>query len=128
MATKPKTASCPYCDRPMQVAAMSCDACGVTITGEFRETVFDQLDSDDLDFLEEYMFAGFSIKALAESSGRGYAAIRSRLDRIIDRCSGLRDLEMQRRDILARLSAGTIGASEAARLIDDVSRSSQEKE
>lgn len=128
MATKPKTASCPYCDHPMRVAAMHCASCGVTVTGEFRETIFDQLDADDLEFLEEYMLAGFSIKALAESSGKGYAAIRSRLDRIIDRCNGLRDLETRRRDVLEKLSAGDISASEATKLIEDISRSSDKKE
>lgn len=128
MTAKPKTASCPYCDHPMRTRSMRCDSCGVTVTGEFAETLFSRLNADDLDFLEEYTLAGFSIKALAESSGRGYAAIRSRLDRIIERCRELRGRETEKREILARLAAGNITAGEAARLIEDISRQDDLKE
>jgi len=112
----------------MRTQAMRCDSCGVTVSGDFPESLLGQLRGEDLDFLEEYMLAGFSIKALAESSGKGYAAIRSRLDRIIERCRGLREREARRRDVLARLSAGEIGAAEAARLIEGISRQGTEKE
>ena len=34
------------------------------------------MTADDLAFLERYLMAGFSIKAMAEQNGMGYTAIR----------------------------------------------------
>ncbi len=96
---------------------MACDACEVEIRGAFRETLFDQLGADDLAFLSQYLLAEFSIKALAEQSGMGYTAIRSRLDRIIARYRQLHAGEDEKRRILSRLEAGEIDAERAAALI-----------
>lgn len=119
MARIPHT-RCPYCDLAMRTSALKCDACGVEVRGEFGETMFQRLSSDDLAFLEEYLLADFSIKALSERSGLGYAAIRSRLDRIIGQYRDLREGEAERRAILKRLERGDINAAEAAELISRV--------
>jgi hypothetical protein len=75
--------SCPSCGLPMQTAAMSCPACNVKIEGSFSETFFNRLGPEDQAFLEQYLLAGFSIKTLEQNRSLGYAAIRSRLDRLI---------------------------------------------
>jgi hypothetical protein len=101
----------------MRTLVMRCDACGVEVRGDFSETLFGRLPAEDLECLEQYLLAGFSIKALAASSGMGYTVIRAKLDRLIERCTQLRDEEIGTRRILARLSEGEITATEAARLI-----------
>ena len=83
MEPKRKSRDCPYCGAPMRPVVMVCDRCEVEIRGRFRVTQFSRLSSEDLEFLQGYLLAGFSIKALAERSGLGYVAIRNRLDRII---------------------------------------------
>lgn len=97
---------------------MACDRCGIEIRGRFRQTQFSRLSSDDLEFLERYLLAGFSIKGLAEESGLGYVAIRNRLDRFIASYRRLYEGEEAKRAILERLERGEISAEAAAEEIE----------
>jgi len=113
MRRKMLSTSCPSCGLPMQTAAMSCTACGVKIEGNFSETFFNRLSPDDQKFLEQYLLAGFSIKTLEQSSSLGYAAIRSRLDRLIKNYKALAKMDAQKKAILEKLRADEISVAEA---------------
>jgi hypothetical protein len=104
---------CPYCGAAMHTAVMACDRCVVEVRGRFRTTHFSRLPDEDLEFLERYLLAGFSIKALAEISGMGYVAIRTRLDRVIRLYRDLHDNEEAQHVILERLDKGEISPAEA---------------
>ena len=110
--------SCPSCGLPMQTAAMSCTTCGVKIEGSFSQTSFDRLTPEDQKFLERYLLAGFSIKTLEQSSSLGYAAIRSRLDRIIAKYKALVKMDAQKKAILEQLRANEISVAEAKEKIE----------
>jgi len=97
----------------MQTVAMVCPACSLKIEGRFVETFFDRLSDDNRRFLEQYLLAGFSIKALEQQGPLGYAAIRARLDRLIAEYRGLIEADARKRTIIARLSAGEINAEQA---------------
>lgn len=118
MTPTPRKPDCPYCGASMRPVAMTCDRCGVEIRGQFRETPFSRLSSENLEFLERYLLAGFSIKALAEESGLGYVAIRNRLDRLIESYRNLRNNEEAKRGILEQLEKGDISAKEAAEAME----------
>jgi hypothetical protein len=113
MKRKMLSTSCPSCGLPMQTAAMSCTACGVKIEGNFSETFFNRLSPEDQQFLEQYLLAGFSIKTLEQSSSLGYAAIRSRLDRLIANYEALVKMDAQKKAILEKLRADEISVAEA---------------
>lgn len=117
MNAKLRHNSCPYCDASMRPVAMECPLCGVEIRGRFRQTQFQMLSADDQELLEKYLLAGFSIKALAEQTGMGYTAIRSRLDRLIERYDRLRQGEDEKKRILDSVATGEISVAEAAELI-----------
>ncbi|MBI4555973.1 MAG: DUF2089 family protein [Candidatus Hydrogenedentes bacterium] len=89
-------------------------------TGQYRHTQYSRLPSEDLEFLEQYLLAGFSIKALAEESGLGYVAIRNRLDRAIELYRKLYRNEETKRTILERLEQGEISPREAAEAIERI--------
>ncbi|MFA6244482.1 MAG: DUF2089 family protein [Candidatus Hydrogenedentales bacterium] len=114
---KPVSASCPYCGGGMRTTAMSCAACNVEVRGRFRESLFQQLSDPEQQFLESFLLADFSIKELANRSGMGYQAIRTRLDRLIETYQGLRNAEDQKKRILERVALGEISATEGANLI-----------
>ncbi|GMW01689.1 MAG: hypothetical protein AMXMBFR84_28260 [Candidatus Hydrogenedentota bacterium] len=114
---------CPYCGAAMRTIVMECDQCHVEVRGQFRETQFQRLAADDLHFLEKYLLAQFSIKALAEESGLGYTAIRSRLDRIIEAYGLLHRKEQERKAVLDRLQRGEMSLDDAARQLENVSHS-----
>jgi hypothetical protein len=92
---------------------MSCAACGVKIEGNFSETFFGKLPPEDQKFLEQYLLAGFSIKTLEQKSPLGYAAIRSRLDRLISNYDALRKMDAQKKAILEQLREDKITVNEA---------------
>jgi hypothetical protein len=121
MAKKLLSTSCPSCGLPMQTAAMTCTTCGVKIEGSFSETFFDRLDAEDQKFLEQYLLAGFSIKTLEQNSSLGYAAIRSRLDRLIANYKSLKKMDAQKKAILEQLRENEISVAEAKERIEKLS-------
>ena len=121
MAKKLLSTSCPSCGLPMQTAAMACAACGVKIEGNFSETFFDKLAPEDQDFLEQYLLAGFSIKTLEQRGTLGYAAIRSRLDRLIANYKAVKKMDAQKKAILEQLRTEEISVAEAKEKLEKLS-------
>lgn len=115
--TTPLQPECPYCSVPLRPVAMQCPVCDTEIRGRFRQTLFQMLDADEQDLLERYLLADFSIKALAAEGEMGYAAIRSRLDRLIAHYEQLRSKEDQRKMILQKVASGGLTAAKAAEMI-----------
>lgn len=113
--------SCPRCGLPMQTAAMACPTCQVKVEGRFSDTLFDKLTPEDQKFLEQYLLAGFSIKTLEETSSFGYAAIRSRLDRLIANYNALETMDAQKRAILKQLRNDEISVAEAKEKLEMLS-------
>ena len=111
---------CPCCGLPMRTAAMACPTCQVKIEGDFSETLFDRLTCEDQKFLEEYLLAGFSIKTLEQSSSLGYAAIRSRLDKLIANYKVLAKMDDQKKAVLEKLRAGQISVTEAKDMLEQL--------
>ncbi len=105
----------------MQTAAMVCTTCDVKIEGDFSTTLFDKLPPDDQIFLEQYLLAGFSIKTLEENGELGYAAIRSRLDRLIANYEALRKMDAQKKAVLEKLRTGEISVTEAKKKLEKLS-------
>jgi len=104
----------------METVAMRCGHCDVEVRGQFRGTQFARLSSDDQAFLERYLLAGFSIKALAEQSDMGYTAIRTRLDRLIADYRSLKSNEDARLRILESIEKGEMTPEEAVRAMEDL--------
>jgi hypothetical protein len=121
MARKLLSTSCPSCALPMQISGMSCAACGVKIEGNFSETFFNRLPAEDQRFLEQYLLAGFSIKTLELSSPLGYAAIRSRLDRLIANYKALAKMDAQKKAVLEQLRSDKISVAEAKEKLEKLS-------
>jgi hypothetical protein len=115
--------SCPYCDASLRPVAMECPVCGVEIRGRFRQTLFQMLTPEEQELLEKYLLAGFSIKALEQETGMGYVAIRTRLNRLIERYQRLRQGENEKRKILDKVASGEITAAQAAELITRIQTS-----
>lgn len=113
MEKKFLSTSCPCCGLPMQMSAMTCTPCGVKVEGNFSVTAFNRLSPQDRRFLEQYLLAGFSIKSLEGSSTLGYAAIRSRLDKLIERYKAIKKMDGQKKIILGQLRKDEISVIQA---------------
>ena len=121
MARKLLSTSCPCCGLAMQTTAMGCAVCGVKIEGNFSQTFFDRLPPEDQEFLEKYLLAGFSIKTLEKKSPLGYAAIRSRLDRLIASYKTLKKMDAQKKAVLEQLRGNEISVAEAKEKLEKLS-------
>lgn len=97
----------------MQMSAMTCTPCGIKVEGNFSGTSFNSLSLQDQRFLEQYLLAGFSIKTLEESSTLRYAAIRSRLDKLIECYNAIKRMEAQKKAILEQLRKDEINVAQA---------------
>jgi hypothetical protein len=102
----------------MRTASLACPTCQVKIEGDFSETLFDRLNSEDQKFLEQYLLAGFSIKTLEQNSSLGYAAIRSRLDKLIANYKSVAKMDGQKKGILEKLRANEISVTEAKDMLE----------
>ena len=67
---------------------MACDACGVAVEADFPPARLSQLPTEHQQFVEMFVLAGGSLKAIAEQTGVSYPTVRSRLDKVI---AALRD-------------------------------------
>ena len=105
----------------MQIAAMSCAACEVKVEGNFSQTFFDRLTLEDQEFLEQYLLAGFSIKTLEQNGSLGYAAIRTRLDRLIANYKMLKKMDAQKKAVLEELRINKITVAEAKEKLEKLS-------
>lgn len=65
--------------------------------------------------------AGFSIKTLEQNSPLGYAAIRSRLDRLIANYETLKKMDAQKKAILEKLRTDEITVAEAKEKLEKLS-------
>ncbi|MBN1508236.1 MAG: DUF2089 family protein [Sedimentisphaerales bacterium] len=97
---------------------MKCVLCDVKVEGSFSQAAFDRLSPEDQEFLERYLLAGFSIKALEQNGPMGYAAIRSRLDRLIASYKALVKMDAQKKAVLEQLRAERITVAEARRKLE----------
>ncbi|MCK4998716.1 MAG: DUF2089 family protein, partial [Anaerohalosphaera sp.] len=71
-------------------------------------------------FLEEYLLCGFSIKSLEKTTPHGYAAIRSRLDKVIDNYKQLKKNDLCKKAILEQLSKGKISVDQAKDQLENI--------
>lgn len=113
----PISVACPYCGTAMRVRTMECVSCGIEVQGRFRDSLFQLLTDEEQRFLEQYLLADFSIKELAAQTAMGYAAIRSRLDRLIADYRKLMMNEETQKRILEKVASGELSAGEAAERI-----------
>lgn len=114
---------CPACEGELIVTQQTCLHCGTSVVGEFRPTIFARLSPEDLAFLEVFIKNKGNVKEMERELGESYWAIRNRINEIIEvlglekknvePADSAAEIKAQRQQILARLSAGEIDATEA---------------
>lgn len=95
--------ACPYCSHAMQITQMSCSACAVSVQAKFPPSRLAMLPLEHQRFIELFVLADGSLKAIAEQTGVSYPTIRSRLDKVVD---ALRREMGKGRDSTPKMSAG----------------------
>ena len=127
--------NCPACGGEIIVTQIGCIDCDCNVTGRFQPTIFNRLSPESLAFVETFVRLRGNIKDMERELGIPYSTIRNRLDEVIAELGfvpGLapehdphnnHTIAITRREILDRLEAGEITATEAA---TELSRLKQE--
>lgn len=121
MADEPIGNACPYCGSPMTVTRMACHACTVAIEAAFPVSRLGNLPVEHQRFIEMFVLASGSLKAIAAQTGVSYPTVRSRLDKIIEALrQEIAKTSDVRGSILDAVGEGKVTAEEAARLIKGI--------
>lgn len=116
--------ACPVCGETLVVDRYHCDNCDTTIQGRFENGALPGLSADQVEFVKTFVRCEGKITRMEAEIGLSYPTIRSRLQDVI-RALGYEprkedqaeaDAE-SRREVLDKLSAGTISTSQALRTL-----------
>lgn len=114
---------CPLCGGEIVVTRLYCQDCDTTIEGRFANTVFAQMTSEQLEFIETFVRCEGKITRMEVELGLSYPTIRNRLHEVIRALGyepgaeeGDRITEEERQRILEDLDKGLITAEQAMRL------------
>jgi hypothetical protein len=75
--------SCPSCSSPLNVKSLSCGNCNTEVTGEFELPPLARLESDDRQFIVDFVESSGSLKLMAEKMKLSYPTVRNMLDEVI---------------------------------------------
>lgn len=63
---------------------MHCAGCGTKIEGDYKLPALMRLTEEDLQFVQDYIISGGSLKEMAAKMQVSYPTVRNRLDDIIE--------------------------------------------
>lgn len=108
---------CPVCGKRLKVTRLLCENCDTTIENDFRLSKFDYLSTEDLFFAETFLKCRGNIKEVEKELKISYPTVRARLDDIIRKLEGKKDvpspMAARKEEILAALEKGEITAAQA---------------
>jgi len=124
---QPLPARCPFCQGPLTVTRLHCDACDITIEGRFSAVLASplaRLSEAQLRFVEAFLRAEGKFSRLERELGLSYPTLRNRLREILQTMGAApaagpvppkTPSSAERQRILDELEAGRISPAEAAR-------------
>jgi hypothetical protein len=119
--------ACPCCGSPLVVTGLTCEHCGTSVTGRFRQCEFCRLTGEQATFLRLFVQRRGNLSEMEKALGISYPTVRNKLEEVI-RALQPPDpaAEPNGRDaILQRVAAGEISASEALELLGHMSEEKQ---
>lgn len=75
---------CPACGGGLKVHTMHCSGCGTKIEGDYKLPALMRLSEEELQFVQDYILSGGSLKEMAAKLQVSYPTVRNRLDDIIE--------------------------------------------
>ncbi|MHB0876056.1 MAG: DUF2089 family protein [Anaerolineae bacterium] len=125
---------CPNCGGELQITRLECTRCETVISARYAPCRFCSLPADSLQFVEHFMKYRGNLKEMERELGESYWTLRTRLGEVI-RQMGYAEAEegppaagrptdgdaAKRRQILDRLEAKEIDATEAAQMLSSLS-------
>lgn len=111
---------CPICNDELYVSKLSCENCHTNIEGNFSLCKFCKLTVDQKSFVEIFIKNRGNIKEIEKEMGISYPTVRSKLENVIESLGynpKHTEPEINKKEILERLSNGEITSDEAIKLL-----------
>lgn len=111
---------CPVCDNELKVTKLGCSHCNTSIEGSFNLCKFCKLSTDQKGFLEVFVKNRGNIKEMEKELSISYPTVKNRLEDLIKALGyspKYSEPEVDKKDILDRLSKGEITSEEALKLL-----------
>ena len=80
---KKTPSACPACGSELAVTELTCMSCQTRVSGHYRLPPLLRLEPDAQAFVQAFVLASGSLKAMATQLGVSYPTVRNRLDDII---------------------------------------------
>ncbi len=119
--------ACPCCGSPLVVSGLTCEGCGTTISGRFRQCDFCRLTDEQATFLRLFVQRRGNLSEMEKALGISYPTVRNKLEEVIRALQQPEPtaLPSARDIILQRVAAGEVSASEALELLGALSEEKQ---
>ncbi len=117
---------CPVCDSKLLIKEYACPKCHTSIKGEFQNSVFNRLSSEQLEFVRIFILAQGNIREVENRLKISYPTVKNKINELI---KILQDIDVKNKkdsiiNVLDELENGFINISEA---IDKISKKKKEK-
>lgn len=85
--------NCPSCQAKLKVNTMHCLSCETEVKGNFDLPLLASLNSNEQDFIVNFMKFSGSIKEMSKHLNLSYPSVRNLLDEIIEKIHKIEDYE-----------------------------------
>lgn len=112
---------CPVCDHDMSITRIHCNYCNTTIESKFTLCKFCKLNDEQKSFVEVFIKNRGNIKEIEKELGISYPTVRNKLENVIESLgyNAKYGPKVDKKEVLAKLSAGEITAEEAVKLLKE---------
>lgn len=74
---------CPGCQGSLRISTLQCPDCGMELKSDFELSVFDQLDSEQYEFLLAFLKGRGSLKEVQSDLQMSYPTVKKKLDELL---------------------------------------------
>lgn len=111
--------NCPTCSKPMEVAALTCQECDLTLQGQFESHPLMKLDGEMLHFLHVFIICEGKIADMEKALGISYPTVKNKIQKLkdsvstsglVDKSVGVADLQLDSKSVIEILELMNKGA------------------
>ena len=113
-----KLTTCPYCKGKLRIKEYKCDNCNLTLRGDFEDSSFANLSSEQLDFVKTFIVVQGNIKEMEKRLNVSYPTVKNRLAEIIRAMGHGSKSDEDYVDIFHDLEEGFITVDQALAMIE----------
>lgn len=131
--------NCPSCSKPMQISALECVECDLTLKGKFDSNPIMKLNEEMLHFLHVFIVCEGKIADIEKALGISYPTVKNKIQKLkdsvsatdfVDKSAASIDLELNSKsviEILELMNNGMVNYEKGLSLIKKKTEKKSEK-